>query len=317
MKSGREHNKGSAVGAVASGRHARLLHRATYASIGTALLLIAIKTVAWTATGSVSLLSSLVDSLLDLAASLVTFVGVRFALQPADAEHRFGHGKAEPLAGLAQSAFVAGSAVFVLVEAVSRLAVPRPVANAEFGIAVILVSTLITGLLVAYQRHVVRATGSVAIGADSLHYRGDLLLNGTVLLSLGLYSWLEVLAIDSLFGAAIAVYILYGAYRIARMAFDLLIDRELPESDRERIRTIALLHHDVRELHDLRTRSAGAQSFIQFHLELDGNMTLARAHVISDEVESALRAAFPQAEVIIHQDPEGADLESSAFGRGE
>jgi len=238
---------------------------------------------------------------------------VRTALAPADREHRFGHGKAEPLAGLAQSAFIAGSAALLLLEAVRRLSFPQSVANSTIGIVVIAFSMAVTLALVVFQRQVIRRTGSVAISADSLHYASDLILNGSVIVSLVLSAWLGWPIVDPLFGIAIGVYILWSAIKIARLSLDLLMDRELPDADRARIRQLALAHPEVRNVHDLRTRSTGAQIFVQMHLELDGAMPLIQAHTISDAVEASIRDAYPNAEVIIHEDPEGVDEPRRTF----
>lgn len=287
--------------------HARLLRLATRAAVATACLLIAMKFGAWLATGAVSLLSTLMDSVLDAMASIVNLLAVRHALQPADREHRFGHGKAEPLAALAQAAFVAGAALLVVIEAGRRFAQPQPVENAPIGIAVVLVSIILTLALVAFQRYVIRRTRSVAITADSLHYAGDLLLNAAVIVSLVLSMLVEWPLVDPLFGAAIAAWILFSAWRIARVSLDMLMDREMPDEDRARIRSIALAHPEVHNVHDLRTRSSGPHQFIQMHIEMDPQMTLLHAHAISDTVEAEIHAAFPQAEIIIHQDPEGVE----------
>lgn len=294
-------------------QQSRLMRRATYASVTVAVILIVAKTAAWAMTDSVSMLSSLVDSLLDAAASLINLLAVHHALTPADREHRFGHGKAEPIAGLAQAAFITGSAIFLLLEAAHRLHAPRPVVQPEIGIGVMVVSIVFTLGLVLYQRHVVSTTGSIAISADSLHYRGDLLVNGSVIVSIVLAGWLEMPLADPLFAIAIGLYILWSAIQIGRMAFDLLMDRELADDDRARIRKIAMAQPEVRSLHDLRTRSAGPNIFIQFHLEMDPDISLRRAHEISDAVEVEVMAAFPNAEVIIHQDPEGVEEYRQSF----
>jgi ferrous-iron efflux pump FieF len=284
-----------------------MMRRAATASVVVAAVLIAAKVGAWLATDSVAVLSSLLDSLLDAAASLVNLVAVRHALTPADEEHRFGHGKAEPLAGLAQSAFVCGSAVILLMEAIHRFGSPQPVQRPEIGIAVSVLAIVLSAGLVWYQRRVVARTGSVAIAADSLHYGADALLNGAVVAAILIGAFLDAPLVDPLFGALISLWILRGAARIARQSFDLLMDRELPPGDRERILRIARARPEVLDVHDLRTRSAGTHIFVQMHIELDADMRLARAHEIADAVEHEIRAAYPNAEIIIHQDPAGVD----------
>jgi ferrous-iron efflux pump FieF len=284
-----------------------MMRRAATASVVVAAVLIAAKVGAWLATDSVAVLSSLLDSLLDAAASIVNLVAVRHALTPADEEHRFGHGKAEPLAGLAQSAFVCGSAVILLMEAIHRLGSPQPVQRPEIGIAVSVLAIVLSAGLVWYQRRVVARTGSVAIAADSLHYGADALLNGAVVAAILIGAFLDAPLVDPLFGALISLWILRGAARIARQSFDLLMDRELPPGDRERILRIARARPEVLDVHDLRTRSAGTHIFVQMHIELDADMRLARAHEIADAVEHEIRAAYPNAEIIIHQDPAGID----------
>ncbi|MCE2510283.1 MAG: cation diffusion facilitator family transporter [Alphaproteobacteria bacterium] len=278
---------------------------ATTLAVGVALLLVVVKVGAWWLTNSVSLLSSLIDSLLDFGASLANLFAVRHALQPADYEHRFGHGKAESLAGLGQAAFVAGSAVFLLIEASHRLVHPKAVLHGEVGIAVMAFAIVVTVALVFFQRYVVRKTGSVAIGADSLHYKGDILLNGSVILALVLSSNFHFGLADPIFGAAIALYLLRTAGKIAFLSVDQLMDRELAEEDRERIRNLVRAHPEVGDLHDLRTRKSGTTVFIQFHLELDGSMTLRHAHEVSEAVEKKIAEAYPEAEILIHEDPEG------------
>jgi len=271
------------------------------------------KAAAYFATGSVSLLSTLMDSLLDFAASLINLVAIFQAAAPADREHRFGHGKAEPLAGLGQAAFVAGSAVFVLVQAIDRLLHPAALTNEALGIGVMLVSIVVTLALVLFQRRVIRATGSVAIGADALHYKSDLLVNLAVIAALiasGTFGWHLA---DPLLAGAVALYILWSAWEILANSVNLLMDRELPEEDRERIRAIAMAHPAVISLHDLRTRSSGTQTFIQFHLELDPNLTLIDAHAIAEAVMHEVEHAFPNAEVLIHEDPFGVKERRASF----
>ena len=292
---------------------ARLMRRATYASVAVAGTLFVVKLAAWRFTDSVSLLSTLIDSLLDAAASTINLLAVRHALRPADREHRFGHGKAEPLAALGQTAFIAGSAIFLVIEAGRRLFAPRPVLYVEVGIGVMILAIVVTFALTRFQAHVVRKTGSVAIKADSLHYVGDILVNAAVIVALLLASQFGWFIADPLFGIAIAGYILIVAWRIARGAFDMLMDRELPEPERARIGRIVLEHPSVIDMHDLRTRASGRKTFIQVHIELDGDLSLYRAHDVADEVEASLHAAYPGAGVIIHQDPHGIDEERASF----
>jgi ferrous-iron efflux pump FieF len=286
-------------------RAALLRRRATNAAVAAAATLIVIKAGAWVATGSVSVLSSLLDSLLDCAASVLNFIAVRFALTPADREHRFGHGKAEPLAGLGQAAFITGSAVLLIAQAAQRLFSAPTISSWDVGLAVMVVSIVITIALVRYQRYVVEQTRSVAIGADELHYRGDLILNGSVIVSLvlaGQFGWNRA---DPIFGIAIALWIVWSAWQIVRQSMTHLMDRELPDADRARIRAIAEAHPEVSAVYEIRTRASGPTSFIQFHVEMDPGMTLAHAHEVSDAIEASILKAFPSAEVIIHQEPQG------------
>lgn len=293
----------------------RLMRLATYASVVVAGVLIAVKFAAWVMTDSVSILSTLVDSLLDIAASLINLFAVRHALVPADREHRFGHGKAEPLSGLAQAAFISGSAVFLVIEAGQRLIHPRAVEQTQIGIATMILAIAATLGLVVFQRYVVRKTGSIAIGADSLHYQADLLVNVSVIISLLIASYLGWVYADPLFAIGIAAYIVAGAWQIARRSLDQLMDRELPLDERKRILEIAKAHGAVSDLHDLRTRMSGNQLFIQLHLEMDGDLKLRDAHAISDEVMAAVERAFPHAEVLIHADPDELDEDHALPGR--
>jgi ferrous-iron efflux pump FieF len=283
----------------------RLLRFATTASVVVAVILIAAKSMAWGATGSVSVLSTLIDSLMDVGASLITLIAVRTAVKPADTEHRFGHGKLEPLAGLGQAAFVAGSSLFLVIEAIDRVITPSAIARHDVGIAVMAFAIIATLALVAFQTYVVKRTKSLAISADSLHYKGDILIHGSVIVSLLISANFGTSVLDPLFGVGIALYLLWNAWQIVRRALHELMDRELGPEDRGKVIDIAMAHPEVRDIHDLRTRSAGPRSFIQFHLELDKNISLLHAHEISDDVEAKVRAAFPGSGVIIHQDPEG------------
>jgi len=281
---------------------ARLMRMATYASTSVAIVLILIKTVAWIMTDSLSLLATLIDSCLDALASLINLLAVRHALMPADKEHRFGHGKAEALAGLGQATFITGSALFLVLESVSHLWNPLPISSMPVGVGVMVVSMLATLGLLIFQKHVIHKTGSTAIKADHLHYKTDLLVNASVIVALllAVYGWP---GFDPLFAILIAVYILYSAWEIASESLDLLMDRELPDEERAKIKAIARNHPQTRGMHDLRTRKSGTTVFIQLHLELDDGLTLLQAHAIADDVEARILAEYPGAEVIIHEDP--------------
>lgn len=286
---------------------ASLKRRATYAAVGVAGTLIVLKLWAWAVTGSISMLASLVDSTLDLMASGLNLIAVRHALTPADEEHRFGHGKAEALAGLGQAAFIAGSAAFLLFESLDRLVTPRSIEQTYLGLGVMAVSIALTVSLVLYQRYVIARTRSLAIGADQLHYTTDIATNAGVIVALlltGAWGWVYA---DPLISLAISAAIGWGAFKILRGSYYELMDTEFDERDRLLIKSIVTAHKEVISLHDLRTRRAGHNAFIQMHLELPPDMTLAEAHRISDEVEAEIRNAFPDAEVLTHQDPAGLE----------
>ena len=286
-----------------SAEHARLLRRASGAALAVALFLALSKAVAWWLSGSVSLLAGLTDSLLDGAASLINLLAVHYSLRPADDDPRYGHGKAEALAGLGQAAFIGVSALLVGAQGVDRLLHPQPLGAPLVGIVVIIVSLLLTAALLAYQRHVVRLTGSTAIRADSLHYRSDLLLNLSILVALVLasYGWARL---DAVFGIAIAFYILWSAASILREAAAVLMDTELSPEIGEDMQRLARTVPGVLGCHDLRTRISGTRWFVQLHLELPGELSLSRAHALCDEVEAAIKAHYPRAEVLVHADPQ-------------
>ena len=283
-------------------QYAVLVKRAALAAICVASVLLISKLFVWWQTGSVALMASLVDSLLDLVASFISFFILKYSLQPADEEHSFGHGKAESLAALAQSTFIAGSAFFLVISGVERFFHPQLLVDPEQGIGVSLFALVLTGCLVIYQKKVVKLTGSQAIKADSLHYQSDLLMNGSVMLALVISSLGWPIA-DAIFGIAIGFYILYGAWQIGYEAVQSLLDHRLPTQELERIKQIVLGVDWVLGVHDLRTRKSGETRFIQLHLELPDELLLIEAHVIADEVEKRLMAEFSKTDIIIHQDP--------------
>jgi ferrous-iron efflux pump FieF len=281
----------------------RLMLWASMASMAVATVLIAAKTVAWLITDSVSMLSSLIDSALDLVSSLITFIAIRQALVPADEDHRFGHGKAEALAGVAQAGFIAASAGGLLLTVIDRFLHPRQVQEELVGALVSALAVVLTLALMLFQNHVVRRTGSLAVSADRAHYTTDFINNIAVGVGIYLSSRLSAPMIDLAVALGVAVYLVVSAWSIARTSIDVLMDRELPTEDRQKILDIVRRHPGVRNVHDLRTRSSGLHHFIQLHLVLHPTMSLGRAHVISDSVETAIQDAFPQAEVIVHIDP--------------
>jgi len=281
----------------------RLMRLATVASMSTALILIVAKFVAWRLTDSVSMLSSLVDTSLDLVSSFVTFLAVRQALIPPDEDHRFGHGKAEGLAGLIQAGFIAASGCALLVAIVERLGNPKQVREEGIGLAVSALAIGLTLCLVAFQKYVVRRSGSLAINADMAHYSTDLvatLVTGAAVFLSGL---LDQPLIDSGVAALVALYLMHGALKVARESLDVLMDRELPAEDSRKIEAIARAHPGVKDVHDMKTRSSGLTRFIQLHIEVEPDLTVMLGHAIGLEVQDEIARAFPGAEIIIHVDP--------------
>lgn len=285
----------------------RLMRTVANAAVITAAALALLKAGAFFATNSVAMLASLADSALDLIASFVNLLAIRHALQPADAEHRFGHGKAEPLAGLAQGAFVAGSAAFLIVESIERLIDPQPMIHGNIAILVMGISIVATALLVVAQKITVSLTGSLAIGADRMHYTGDLLSNLGVIIGIVLAERFAIASADPVFGLAVALFLGISAFKVFRQSYDQLMDHELPEVSRALIKSAVMRHPDVRGWHDLRTRAAGTHSFIQIHIEVDWNQSFPQACAIGDEVEKTLREVFPDCEILVHLDRAGAE----------
>lgn len=279
--------------------------RAGLASVAVAISLIALKGYASWTTGSAAMLGSLADSTLDLIASLVTLWGVRLAATPADRHHRFGHGKAEAIAAFFQVVLISISAFWIIVHSAERLIADAAPTEAEAGIAVSLIALVLTLALVAYQRRVIRQTGSLAIGTDKVHYQSDLLLNIAVIAALLVESAAGVRGADAVAGIGIGLWLLHGAYRASRDAIDQLMDREWPEERRRAFVEVASRHPELRGIHNMKTRTAGGDDFVQFHVWVDPAMSLGEAHRVMDEVEAKLRAAFPGVEITIHPEPEG------------
>ncbi|MDO8946828.1 MAG: cation diffusion facilitator family transporter [Desulfocapsaceae bacterium] len=280
-----------------------LLKRATYASVATALLLVGCKFGAWLATGSLSILASLIDSLMDVMASFINLMAIRYSLNPADDDHSFGHGKAEALAGLAQASFIAGSALILFIHGIERLKTPVPIQSLGLGLGIMVFSILATLILIAFQRYVIKQTNSTAIRADSLHYATDILTNVCTIIALLLtrFSWGQIM--DPIFSMIIALIIFRSAWQIGSEAVQLLMDHQLPREQRELIQQIVHSHQQVLGMHDLRTRQSGQIAIIQLHLDLNADLPLSQAHSIGKDVEQLIWKSFPGADVTIHQDP--------------
>ncbi|MGI9342889.1 MAG: cation diffusion facilitator family transporter [Gammaproteobacteria bacterium] len=285
----------------------RLLKIATGASVLVAGTLVVIKGIAWFKTGSVAMMGSLLDSVLDAGAAGLNLYFVRRALRPADERHRFGHGKAEPIGGMFQAMIIGGSAVFLIAESVRRFISPEMPSNSELGIVIMLASSALVGALVILQRYVVKRTDSLIVSGDALHGFGDIMINLGVIVALFVSTRFNAPYVDPVVGILLAGILLNGSRSIALGAMRQLMDVEFSADERQKIREIALGHPAVTDLHDLRTRRAGLTSFIQMHIELDGTMNLVQAHDIADEVEISIRNEFPDSEVLIHQDPHGEE----------
>lgn len=290
---------------MSSEQRSSLTARAALASTAMAIFLIGLKAWAAVQTSSMAMLGSLADSTLDLVASLVVLLAVRVAAQPADREHRFGHGKAEALAALVQVIIITLSAIFIGFRSIQRIVQGATTSDAELGIGVSVVAIVFTFALIAYQKHVVRRTGSIAIATDRLHYASDLLLNGSVILALGLEQFAHLVGSDAVFGLLIAVWLAWGAWRSSTHALAQLMDREWPDEERERFLAAARTFAELDGLHDLRTRSSGTHSFVQFHVWVPADWTVQEAHDRMDRVEQQLEEQFPNTEILIHLDPEG------------
>jgi len=285
--------------------HSVLSTRAALASVSVALALLLAKTWAAYQTGSTAMLGSLADTALDVIASLTTLVGVRIAAIPADSDHRFGHGKAEALVALTQVVLITVSAIGIAIRAADRLINGAQTQAMGDGIAVSLLAIALTFLLLWYQRRVIASTGSVAIKTDNVHYKSDLMLNGSVIVALVLEQALHLTGADAVFGILIALWLLWGAYRASHESVAQLMDREWPEDERQAFLAAARGYPELQGLHDLRTRKSGTLRFVQFHVWVPADWTVQEAHDRLDAVEEELQERFPGTEILIHVDPEG------------
>lgn len=276
-----------------------------YASIFVALTLIGVKCGAYFMTDSVALLSSLIDSGVDLIASVITAYGVVIAMRPPDREHRFGHGKAESLAALAQAVFILISVAALLYKAMTRFAEPVQIQNTDIGYGVMGFAIVLTLILLGLQTYTIRRTKSLAIASDRLHYVGDVFINGAVIVTFALQAQFDVLWVDPLFAVVIALILAIGAYKIARMALPVLMDAELSTEERQNIIGIMAKVQGVKGVHDVRTREDSGKILIEAHIEMNARITLLEAHVITEAVEAAVAASYKNVDILIHQDPFG------------
>ncbi len=287
--------------------HDKLKQYAIYASISTAVFLSLIKLVASIYTGSLAVLSSLIDSLSDVLASLISFVAVKISMRPATCTYRYGFGKAEAISALLQAAFIAGSGCLILYDGICRFFHPVELEQTVMGIVIMVVSIIATILLLIFQRYVAVQTKSMAIIADSAHYSVDLITNTAVIFSLIMIKVFDALWFDSFAAICVSFYLLYNAYDLCKNAIFILFDKELSEDIRQEIGKIIMNTDGVFGYHDLRTRSTGDINIIEVHIEIDGNLQLFKAHEIADNVENNILQQFVTSQVIIHQDPFGID----------
>lgn len=286
-----------------------LIIRATSLSVLVSFIIILAKILAWFYTGSTSVLVSLTDSALDIIASLVNFLAARYALQPPDNEHRFGHGKAEDLAVFAQSSFFAISGIFILILSIKKMIFPEPIDPNDEGIFIMIFSIIMSILLISYQNYAYKRTKSRIVKTDTIHYMSDLLTNSAVIVSLLLSRYFNNIYIDPIFAIFIALYILYSGVKLLIRSFKNLMDHEMDEDQKSKIKEVIMSEKEVRGFHDLKTRYSGRKAVIQVHLEFDGKMTLDNVHKLSDKIEYRLLQIFKNADIIIHQDPYDADEE--------
>ena len=291
----------------------KLMKLSTYITVAGVSLIILAKLYGWFATESVTILASLVDSLLDICVSIMNLLALHYALQPADKQHRFGHGKLEDITVFSQAVFFGFSGVFLIFEASKRIFHPNDqvLNSGKLGIGILIFSIIITLMIVLFQHYVMRRSKSHVIEADSLHYITDFLTNVCAIIGIVVVTYWKIPIFDSITAIAISIYIIFNAMKLFKRAFNNLMDHELDEKERQVIIDIIRSHKKINGFHDLKTRYGGVKPFIQLHLELDPNMTLKEAHVIAIDIEHAILDKIPNAEIIIHQDPEGVDEDVS------
>ncbi len=297
------HHRPTHTAATLLEKHGRLMRFSSYAAIGVATVLLSAKMVAWWSTESLAMLSALTDSLFDLLASIVNLFAIRYALKPADDDHSFGHTSIEDLAGLAQFVFITASMAIIILQSVERIFNPHPLTNEWLGIGVSLFAIATCTVLVLFQTHVAKTTGSLIVATDRMHYLGDVFFNLGVLAAIALSAGLGIDAADPVIAIIIALIVLWSTFPLGRRAYNNLMDREMPNEEKEKIKTIIASIPEIASYHKLKTRYSGMKPFIQMHVDIHANLNFRDAHAITDRLEEALLVAFPGAEVIIHPDP--------------
>lgn len=272
-----------------------------FATFGAGILAV-IKLSFWIFTGSMVLIASAVDSLLDLMVSLFNLLALREAKKPADKEHNYGHGKIEAIAGMLEGLIVAASGVFIIISSIKKLSFGTEINSLELGIGAMLISLFITGLIVFYLSKTAKTTKNLIVRSDLMHYKMDFLTNIGVILALVLVKFTGMTLIDPLIAIGIAIYILFGCWELLREGFDLLMDKSLGKD--EEIWKLILSHDEVASFHKLKTHQSGGRAFISFHMVFKNpDISLKAAHEISYAVEAALKKRFRRASVIVRLDP--------------
>ena len=285
-----------------AGQYEKLVKTCTIFATSVAGIMVLMKIYAWYITGSVTMLSSLMDSSMDFVVSGINFFAARYSFKPADNDHRFGHSRAQDLAALAQASFIAYLSVVITIEAIKKFIHPMPIEDSMEGLIVIIIALVLTILLLAYQRYVYNKTKSTMVHADAAHYLTDVLSNISVIIVLLVSQRFDVPWLDPTLGLVLAGYVLWSGVKVGKTAFNNLMDKEI-EENRDEIMAIINSHNKVVAISELKTRRSGNKLFIQFDFTMDGGATLNEAHEVAHELEALLHKNFPEAEIFIHQEP--------------
>jgi len=288
----------------------RLEKKATVASSSVAAILVFIKLGVGILSGSIAILASAIDSLLDLIISLFNYFALHNAEKDPDDKFHFGRSKLEPLAAVIEGTIISLSALFILYEAISKIIHPKEMLYMTEGIYVMIASVIITGALVI--NYVAKETNNMVIRADALHYKTDLFSNGAVLLALFIVSYTGEQIVDAILGIGIAIYMIYSAIPIMKEGILMLLDVALDKEEIEKIKEVIVHEPEITNYHYLRTRLSGSHIFISFHAVFNSEISLYDAHTIADKVEAKIKKLFPEDKkihILIHMDPyDDADI---------